>query len=85
MIVTSGQVIIGARLSSTVTTASHVDTLLLLSVTVRTTAFVPTSEQSKSVCDNTSEAIPQASFEPLSNATVVVEPAPAASNCTVTS
>ena len=76
---------IGARLSSTVTTASQVDTLLFTSVTVRTTAFGPTSEQTKSVCDNTTEAIPQASDEPLSTAAAVVEPLPVAPNCTVTS
>ena len=72
-------------MSSTVTVASQVDTLLFTSVTVRTTAFVPTSEQTKSVCDKANEAIPQASFDALSTAVAVVDPAPAASNCTVTS
>jgi hypothetical protein len=41
----AGQEITGARLSSTVTIALAVDTLPLLSVTVNTTVFAPTSEQ----------------------------------------
>ena len=77
------QLAVGATLSSTVTTAVQVETLPLLSVTVSTTLFAPTLEQSKVVMSILVEAIPQASFEPPSTSAGVMVALPLASNCTV--
>ncbi len=71
---------VGATLSSTVTTALAVASFPLLSVTVRSTLFVPTFEQSKSVWLKAKDAIPQASSEPLSTSAVVMEAFPLASS-----
>ena len=72
-------------LSSTVTKALQFAVLAALSVTVSTTLTGPTSEQSKSVCESTIEAIPQASVEPVSTCSAVVLPSPFPSKTTVRS
>ena len=51
----------------------------MLSVTVNTTVFGPTLEQSKSVTSIAIEAIPQASFDPLSTSAATIETFPVAS------
>ncbi len=71
---------VGATLSSTVTTALAVATFPFTSVTMRSTSFVPTCEQSKAVWLKAKDAIPQASSEPLSTSAVVMEAFPAASS-----
>ena len=55
----------GLTVSATVTTAVPVLTFPLLSVTVSTTLLVPIFEQVNVLGDTESEAIPQASVEPL--------------------
>ena len=67
------------------TVAVAVETLLLVSVTVRVTVLAPTLEQSKLVTSRLRSAIPQASLEPLSISAVTIVAAPIASNCTVIS
>ncbi len=56
----------GITLSSTVTVAVQVETLPLLSVTVRVTVFEPTSAHPNVSLSNAKDAIPQASLLPLS-------------------
>ena len=70
----------GVTLSSTVTVDVAVDTLPLLSVTVRVTRFGPMFEQSKSVLSSVNEAMPQASELPLSICASVIDALPAASS-----
>ena len=82
--VRSWQIAAGGELSSTVTVASHVLTLPLLSVTVKVTEFGPMSAVVKSVWLNDIEAMPQASDEPLSTSPTMMEAAPFASSCAVT-
>ena len=72
-------------LSSTVTVAEHVLELPFTSVTVNVTVLSPTSSQSKLVISNERLSIPQASLDPLSMSVVVIDAAPLASSCTVTS
>ena len=55
----------GPTVSATVTIAVPVLTFPLLSVTVNTTLLVPIFEQVNVLGDTESEAIPQASVEPL--------------------
>ena len=57
-----------------------VELLPLLSVTVNTTVFGPTSRQVKLVISRLSEAMPQASDEPLSIAVGVMLALPVESN-----
>ena len=71
---------VGATLSSTVTVAVAVLTLPLLSVTVRVTVLAPTSAQSKDVTSRARLWMPQASLDPLSMSSAVMEPAPVASS-----
>ena len=73
----------GTTLSSTVTFALAVDTLPLLSVTVKVTVFVPTSEQTKSVWLKASVAIPQLSYDELLIIATVIRPCPLASRLIV--
>src|SRR4030043_378252 len=61
----SWQTATGEIVSMTVTVAWHWSVLPLLSVTVRVTVLVPTSEQVKSVTSRTMLAIPHASLLPL--------------------
>src|SRR5690606_41812894 len=68
----------GSTLSSTVTVAFAVLTFPLLSVTVNTTAFGPTFEQSNVVMSSERLAIPQASFEALSISAAVIDTFPLA-------
>ena len=82
--VTFWQTATGATLSSTVTVAVQVEALPPTSVTVSVTVFAPTLEQEKLFGETASEAIPQASDEPLSMSEAVIEPLPVLSNCTVT-
>jgi hypothetical protein len=72
--------IVGAILSSTVTVAVQVDTFPLLSVTVKTTVFAPTFEQSNEVISKLKLAIPQASLLPLFISAVVILALPLASS-----
>ncbi len=78
------QIAAGATLSSTVMVVLHVVELPFTSVTVKTSVFAPTSEQTKAVWLKANDWIPQASEEPLLTAAAVVEPLPVLSNCTVT-
>ena len=75
----------GSTLSSMVTVAVAVETLLLLSVTVRVTVLAPMLEQSKLVTSRLRSATPHASFDPLSISAGTIVAAPEASNCTVIS
>ena len=61
----------------------QVDELPLLSVTVNVTVFAPTFAQVKVLGETESDAIPQASLEPLFTCEAVMDAAPLASNCTV--
>ena len=74
----------GATLSSTVTVAVQVEVFPPTSVTVNVTVFAPILEQLKLFGETASEAIPQASEEPLSTSAAVIEPFPLLSNWTVT-
>jgi hypothetical protein len=78
------QIATGATLSSTVTVAVQVLLLPLTSVTVKTSVFAPTSEQTKADWLKLKLAIPQASLLPLFTAAAVVLPLPVLSNWTVT-
>ena len=71
-------------MSSTVTVAVQVETFPPTSVTVSVTVFPPTLEQVKLFGETASEAMPQASEEPLSISEAVIEPLPVLSSCTVT-
>src|SRR3989442_1657411 len=73
----------GNTLSTTVTMASHVATLLLLSVTVSFTVFGPTSAQVNTLLSMARLLIPQASLLPLFTSAAVMLALPLASNCTV--
>ena len=73
----------GVSLSWTVTVKVAVVVLPLTSVAVKTRVLVPRSEQSKFSWLMASEAIPQASDEPLSMSAAVAVAAPAASSCSV--
>ena len=70
-------------MSCTVTTEVQVDTLLLLSVTVRVTVFAPTFAQVKLFGDNVIDFMPHSSVEPLLTWAVVMLALPVASNCIV--
>jgi len=83
--VISWQTAVGGVISWTVTIATQVFTLPLLSVTVRVTLFAPTSAQVNALGEAVSEAMPQASFEPLSISAPVIEALPATFNCIVIS
>ncbi len=74
----------GATLSSTVIVVEHVVELPFTSVTVRTSVFAPTSEQTNAVWLRAKVAIAQLSELPLFTAAAVVEPLPVLSSCTVT-
>src|SRR6266511_1858344 len=74
---------LGNTLSTTVTMASHVATLALLSVTVSLTVFGPTLAQVKLFLSMARLLIPQASFLPLFTSAGVMLTLPVASNCTV--
>ena len=67
-------------MSSTVTMALHVFTFPLMSVTVSTTGFVPTSAHEKAFGETTSDAIPQLSVEPLSMTVALIVAKPEAFN-----
>src|SRR5574338_204659 len=69
--------------SSTVTVATQLLELPLLSVTVKVTLLAPTWEQSKEVCDAERDAIPQASEDPLKIYAGVIVATPFASSCMV--
>ena len=71
-------------MSSTVMVVVHVVELPLTSVTVKTSVFAPTSEQTNAVWLNTKDAIAQLSELPLFTAAAVVDPFPVLSNWTVT-
>ena len=75
----------GSTLSSTVTTASQVVTLPLLSVTVRVTGLSPIWSQLKLVWLSTRLAIPQASLEPLSTEVGATNTLPVISRAATTS
>src|SRR5688572_9126952 len=77
------QIADGAILSSTVTTATQLAELPLLSVTVKVTLLAPMFEQSKEVCEADRLRIPQASEEPLSICAAEILAFPFASSCTV--
>ena len=62
----------------------HVVELPLTSVTVKTSVFAPTSEQTNAVWLSTKDAIAQLSELPLFTAAAVVDPFPVLSNWTVT-
>ncbi len=62
----------------------QVEELPLTSVTVKTSVFTPTSEQTKAVWLRAKVAIAQLSELPLFTAAAVVEPLPVLSSCTVT-
>ena len=83
--VTSWHNAVGSRLSTTVTTASHVAVLLFPSVTVNVTVFAPRSAHVKSVCESDSVTEPRSSVLPLSTCAAVTVAAPDASRFTVTS
>src|SRR4030042_413846 len=68
----------GGILSSTVTSAVHMITFPLLSVTVNVTKLTPTSDQVKSVLSSCNKAIPQASVLPASISEGVIEAFPEA-------
>ena len=70
----------GATLSSTVTVAVHVETIPLLSVTVRVTVFGPTLAQVNELGLTERVAMPQASEEPLSTWAAVIVALPVASS-----
>src|SRR5215813_9588558 len=74
---------LGSTLSTTVTRASHVATLSLLSVTVSLTVFGPTLAQVNAALSRDRLLIPQASLLPLSTSVAVMLAWPLASNCTV--
>ena len=76
----AAQLATGGTLSSTVTTAVQVETLPLLSVTVRITLFAPTLEQSNVETSIVVLAIPQASAEPPSTSAGVIVTFPFASS-----
>ena len=85
IIISAGHVIVGSRSLTTVTTATHVLTFPIKSVTDKVTLFGPTSLQSKSVCEAAKLAIPQLSEEPPSISAAVIDASPLASSCTVMS
>ena len=62
----AGMLNVGGIKSSTVTVAAQVEVLPLVSSTVKTTAFGPTSAQVKAVISSVKLAIAQLSLEPLS-------------------
>ena len=70
----------GATLSSTVTVEVHVETLPLISVTVKVTVLAPNSVHVNAPGATAKEAIPQLSFDPLSISAPVIVAFPAASN-----
>src|SRR5438876_2968042 len=74
---------VGNTLSATVTIASHVATLSLLSVTVSLTVFGPTLAQVKVFLSMARLLMPQASLLPLLTSAAVMLALPLASNCTV--
>ena len=82
--VTFLQIAVGGVISWTVTVAPHVLEFPFTSMTVNTTGFAPTFTQVKAVVFKAVEAMPQASVELLFTAAAVVDPVPAAFNCTVT-
>ena len=84
-IVIGAQTATGSIISWTVTVAVHVDSLLLVSVTVKVTELGPKSEQVKSVLLATTLWIPQLSFDPLLISSAIIEAFPAASNWIVIS
>ncbi len=71
-------------MSSTVIVVEHVVELPFTSVTVKTSVFAPTSEQTKAVWLRAKVAMAQLSELPLLTAAAVVEPFPELSSCTVT-
>src|SRR5438128_450865 len=73
----------GLTLSSTVTVLEQVETLPLLSVTVRVTVFGPTLAQVNELGLTLLEAMPQASLLPLSTCAAAMLALPLASSCTV--
>ena len=73
----------GAILSTTVTSAVHVVSKLLPSVTVSITEFTPKSSQVKVVFEAESVIVEQLSLEPLLISAAVILPLPLASNSTV--
>src|SRR5437773_1263704 len=73
----------GALLSTTVTMASHVAPLSVLSVTVSLTVFGPTLAQVKVFLSMARLLIPHASLLPLLTSAAVMLALPLASNCTV--
>jgi hypothetical protein len=77
------QTAVGATLSWIVTVAVQVDEFPFTSVTVSVTVFAPISEQSNEEGETESEAIPQASLEPLFTCAAVIAAVPAAFNWTV--
>jgi hypothetical protein len=78
--VSAWQIAIGATLSSTVMVEVQVLTFPLLSVTVKVTVLGPTLAQVNDVLSRLSEAIPQASLDPLSTCSGVMEATPDASS-----
>ena len=74
---------VGETVSSTVTVELQVAVFPLVSVTVKMTVFVPTSEQLKLLGETDREAIPQLSVDPLSTSAAEIVALPAASNETV--
>lgn len=75
---------VGGTLSTTVTVAVQVETFPLLSVTVNVTVFEPILAHVNVDGETESEAIPQASFDPLFTCAAVIEAVPAAFRFTVT-
>ena len=73
----------GKTLSSTVTVAVPVETLLLISVTVKVTVFAPTLAHVNELGETVIDLIPQASDEPLLTSATTIEPLPVAFNWSV--
>ncbi|SRX75629.1 hypothetical protein AEQU3_02625 [Aequorivita antarctica] len=79
-VISAGQVIVGGRSSTTVTTAIQVLVFPLTSVTVKVTLFGPKSAHVKSVLSIEVLAIPQASVLPPSTSPATMETFPVASS-----
>ena len=79
-VISEGQDILGAILSSIVTKALQVAVCPLVSVTVNVTEFVPKLLQLKAVCDAEREAIPKSSVLPPSISEAIIITFPVASS-----
>ena len=83
--VTLLQLAIGAKSSTIVTVAVHVDEFELESVTVKDTVFAPTFEQSNEVVLAANVIVPQLSLDPPSMSAATIVALPLASRLTVIS